>query len=129
MVAIVVAIGVFGVRHFKSTDKTAFVSNSTTRVEKMFENMKSRETSYTQEAVAYWYVGHPMVPDEHIVGRFENFMRQKNIRVPIQTFEMVDAQLVDGDDVVSRRVEIVCKVNGQRLNLTAYYKQPLEWTS
>ena len=131
LVLLVVVIGlvVFGLKYFKGLDQQAFLDNSVTRVEEMFENMKSDSTAYQQEAIAYWYVGHPMVPGETIVAAFERFMREKNVRYPIKEYEIIDAQLFNGEDVVSRRVEIVCKVDGQTLNITAYFKQPLEWTS
>ena len=129
LIALLVAIGAIYavVTIFKSTDKKAFLKVSQERVENMWSNMQSGGTADLQDAIGYWYVGHPITVDGQLLRTFEKFIDRKGIPEKIGSYAVVSAELVDGDDVVNRFVRVVTVVNGETYTLKVPHKFPIEW--
>jgi len=129
LIALLVAIGAIYavVTIFKSTDKNAFLKVSQERVENMWSNMQSGGTADLQDAIGYWYVGHPITVDGQLLRKFEKFIDRKGIPEKIGSYAVVSAELVDGDDVVNRFVRVVTVVNGETYTLKVPHKFPIEW--
>ena len=129
LIALLVAIGAIYavVTIFKSTDKKAFLKVSQERVENLWSNMQSGGTADLQDAIGYWYVGHPITVDGQLLRKFEKFIDRKGIPEKIGSYAVVSAELVDGDDVVNRFVRVVTVVNGETYTLKVPHKLPIEW--
>lgn len=133
---VALVLGIIGllygsVRYFKSMDKTAFVRTSGERVEMMFENLKSDDVGHEGAAAGMWYQGSPKpLNDRYLLDKFYDFLRKGGVWMgDVKTYEFVSSELFFGEDVVNRRVEVTCKVNGVDRVVIVRHRQPLEWGS
>jgi hypothetical protein len=123
----VIALIVFGVRTFKSTDQKAFHDFSIQRVQNLFDNLSSGNTADQQDAMGYWRVGHPEPANAEKWTAFERFMEKKDLPMRVASYDYVSSELVDGDDVVNRYVRLSCRVDGRELGMIIRHKMPIEW--
>ena len=127
MVAVVIGLIIYGVKYFKETDQRAFLAFSVDRVENVFANLESGSISDEEEAIAYFFVGHPAPASEDSETAFLQFLKDKGLSKKNGSYEYISSELVDGDDVLNRFVRLKCKVQGRELTMNIYNKAPLIW--
>jgi hypothetical protein len=125
--AVVVVVVVLAVSHFKGLDKRAFHRFSRERVEKMLTSMKSGRSADLQDAMGYWYVGHPMPAEEMVYTQFETFLYDGGLSTQIRDFEILDSELVNGNDVVNRYVRVDCRIDGKNKTMKLVHGSPISW--
>jgi len=127
MVGVVVGLIIYGVKYFKETDQRAFHQYSVERVEKVFANLDSGAISDEEEAIAYFFVGHPAPASEDSEKAFLKFLKDKGLSKKNGSYEYISSELVDGDDVLNRYVSLKGKIQGHELTIRIYNKYPLQW--
>jgi hypothetical protein len=127
IIGAVVVIAVFAVQYFKKTDKETFLNYSRTRVDKMLYGIQSQKTALEQESIGYWYKGSPKIAvNESLSNSFNAFKKQKGI-YRFSNYEVLSAELFNGDDVVNRYVEVRFEVDGKELGLIVRHGKTMEW--
>lgn len=127
MVGVVIGLIIYGVKYFKETDQRAFHEYSVDRVEQVFANLESGAISDEEEAIAYFFVGHPASASEDSEMAFLKFLKEKGLRTKNGSYEYISSELVDGTDVLNRYVRLKCKIQGHELTMRIYNKIPLQW--
>lgn len=127
MAGVVIGLLIYGVKYFKETDQGAFHKVSVDRVEKLFANLESGAISDEEEAIAYFFVGHPAPASQDSEKAFLEFLNEKGLSKKNGSYEFISSELVDGDDVLNRYVRLECKVQGHKLTMNIYNKAPLMW--
>jgi len=126
-VGVVIGLIIYGVKYFKETDQRAFHEHSVNRVEMVFANLESGSISDEEEAIAYFFVGHPDPASEDSEKAFLQFLGEKSLSKKNGSYEYISSELVDGNDVLNRFVRLKCKVQGRELTMNIYNKAPLMW--
>ncbi len=127
MVGVVIGLIIYGVKYFKETDQRAFHQYSVDRVEKVFANLDSGAISDEEEAIAYFFVGHPASASQDSEKAFLQFLKDKGLSKKNGSYEYISSELVDGDDVLNRYVSLKAKIQGHDLTIRIYNKYPLQW--
>jgi len=127
MVGVVIGLIIYGVKYFKETDQRAFHQYSVDRVEKVFANLDSGAISDEEEAIAYFFVGHPAPASQDSEKAFLQFLKDKGLSKKNGSYEYISSELVDGDDVLNRYVSLKAKIQGHDLTIRIYNKYPLQW--
>jgi len=126
ILAIVVVV-VAAVSYFKKTDQKAFEKTSCERVEKVFTGLIDGPMRDEGQATAQWMYGRKGGISREDSDNFYTWLKKKGLTIKIQSYELISSQLVGGDDVMGRRVEIRCKINGVERKLIVRHKMPVEW--
>jgi hypothetical protein len=122
----IVILGIAAVQIFKMTDRRAFEESSRKRVQLMLENLQAGGTSYEQDAMGYWRVGHPKTANEDKANDFARFRSQGGLG-GVQSFSITSTKLNEATNTYDRYVEIAFVVNSKPLRVRAKQARPLEW--
>lgn len=125
----VIALVIGFVLYFKTMDKKAFERTSCERVEKFFESLKYDDVGHEGDAHGLWYQGSPgPLNDELLIDAFYTFLREGGVWIgDVKNYEFVSSELIGGEDVVNRYVEVRCKVNGRDRIVIVKQRMPLTW--
>ena len=127
IIVLVIGAAIAGVKVFKMKDKETFTKYSLKRVERMLYGIKEKDTALEQEAIGYWLNGSPKTAmNEQISRGFDDFKKEKGI-YRISSYEVLSAELINGDDQVNRYVEVRFKADGKELGVIVRHKRTMEW--
>lgn len=124
-----IVLVICAVLYFKGMDKRAFERTSCERVEMLFDNLKFDDTDHEGVAGGIWFKGTPNpLNDSGLLDVFYRFLREGGLWLgEVKTYEFVSSELVNGEDVVNRYVEVRCKVNGKDKVVIVKQRLPLTW--